>query len=344
MIRASYKKHELQFIKPARTSRGEMKTHSAYYINLQEGENTAWGEAAPLPGLSIDAVEGFEDRVNSFCTLINEGIHPNDLDLQKFPSIRFAIESALKELGTSRKHVLFDTDFITGKGIPINGLVWMDTKEKMLDEASHKINEGFTCIKFKIGALDFDEECRMLEVLRKKYSAHKIEIRLDANGAFGKTDAVQQLNELSRFEIHSVEQPIKQGQQETMQEVCAKSKIPIALDEELIGVDVLNEGKKLLQLIKPHYIILKPTLLGGFTASQKWVEMATKKGIGWWTTSALESNMGLNAIAQWASSLQVSIPQGLGTGSLYVNNIPSPLVVKNGLLFYNVNKSWSETF
>jgi L-alanine-DL-glutamate epimerase-like enolase superfamily enzyme len=219
----------------------------------------------------------------------------------------------------------------------------MDTKEEMLKQAFEKIESGFNCIKFKVGAIDFDEECRMLEAIRKKYSSFNIEIRLDANGAFKNDEALHQLKELSRFDIHSIEQPIKPKQLDLMQELCKKSTIAIALDEELIGVDVERDGKKLLRYINPQFIILKPTLIGGFSLSEKWIHFATEMNIGWWATSALESNIGLNAIAQWTSSLDTNLPQGLGTGGLYSNNIPSPLVVKNGFLFYDVNKSWPNT-
>ena len=310
ILRASYKKHELQFIKPARTSRGEMQTHTAYYIILKNGTTTGTGEASPLKGLSIDAVDHIEDIIKGFCLQINEGTPPLDLDIEKFPGGRFAFESALKELENSNEHILFETDFIRGKGIPINGLVWMDSKEEMLKQAFEKINTGFHCIKFKVGALDFDEECKMLETVRKKYPSYKIEIRLDANGAFKNDEALCQLNELSRFDIHSVEQPIKAKQIELMQEICSKSKIPVALDEELIGADVTTVGKKLLEFIKPKFIIIKPTLLGGFTLSEQWIKPANDLKIGWWATSALESNIGLNAIAQWVSSLKTSLPQG----------------------------------
>ncbi len=340
---ASYKKHILQFIKPSRTSRGEIKTHTVYYIFLQHGNKITWSEAAPLIGLSIDAVENIEEKIQQFCLQINEGAHPLQLDLEKFPSIRFAFESALKELENEQQHIVFNTNFIKGSKISINGLVWMDTRDEMLKQAFEKIESGFNCIKFKVGAIDFDEECRMLETVRKKYSSFKIEIRLDANGAFKNDEALHQLKELSRFEIHSIEQPIKQKQIDLMQEICKKSPIAIALDEELIGVNVERDGKKLLQHINPQFIILKPTLLGGFLLSEKWILHATEMNIGWWATSALESNIGLNAIAQWISSLDTNLPQGLGTGSLYSNNIPSPLVVKNGFLFYDVNKLWTNT-
>lgn len=342
IIRASYSRHVLEFAKPARTSRGEMQAHTVYYVRLQQGQRTGLGEAAPLPGLSIDAVNDLEEKLALFCTQVNEGMHPLDADLDRFPSIRFAFESALKTLQHDDAHLLFDTDFVKGKGIPINGLVWMDTPAAMLEQAAQKMEAGFSCIKFKVGALDFDEECRMLERFRKQYSAFRAEIRLDANGAFKTAEALEQLKELSRFDIHSIEQPIKAGQHGHMQELCARSKIAIALDEELIGVPV-SESQTLLATIRPQYLILKPTLLGGFAYSEAWIRSAESMDIGWWATSALESNIGLNAIAQWTSAMKTRIPQGLGTGSLYTNNIASPLVVKNGMLWYDVHKSWERT-
>ncbi|MFI5220737.1 MAG: o-succinylbenzoate synthase [Bacteroidia bacterium] len=337
---AEYKKHVLEFKTPSRTSRGEMRTHTVYYIYLRNEKRSAIGEAAPLKGLSVDDVEDFEERLKYFCELVNSGIHPFELDLKKFPSIRFAFESCLEELKNNEPHALFPSHFLNMEGIPINGLVWMDTKDKMQEQAFEKIKQGFNCLKFKIGALDFDEECRMIETVRKKYSAFNLEIRLDANGAFTKEDVFEKLKELSRFEIHSIEQPVKPKQYELMQEVCSVSKIKIALDEELIGWDVFEEGEKMLKIIRPAYLILKPTLLGGFSLSNEWIRLTRKYELNWWITSALESNIGLNAIAQWAASLKCTIPQGLGTGSLYKNNIASSLKVSGGKLYYDKNLKW----
>jgi O-succinylbenzoate synthase len=342
MYSARFIPHQLQFIKPARTSRGEMNTHTVYYLNLTKrttGKST-WGEAAPLPGLSIDDRPDFEARLSHFCMLISEGVDLRELDLDLFPSIHFAIESAALQQQYKEPNMLYDTAFISGTGIPINGLVWMDTAENMLKQAGEKIDAGFTCVKFKVGALDFDEECRMIEAVRKRYSAFQLEIRLDANGAFSNDDALQQLKDLSRFEIHSIEQPIKAKQWDKMQEVCANSPIDIVLDEELIGVNVSHEGLKMLKHINPKYIILKPTLIGGFTNSDDWIKCAQQLNIGWWATSALESNIGLNAIAQWVSSKPIRLPQGLGTGSLYSNNMVSPLYIEHGKLYYGNHAEW----
>jgi o-succinylbenzoate synthase len=342
MYSAAYIKHELQFIKPARTSRGEMKTHTVYYTHLTHrltGKKT-WGEAAPLPGLSIDDRTDFEAQLAHFCMLISEGVQPKELELEEFPSIRFALECALLEQRYQEQHILFDTPFIKGEGIAINGLVWMDNTDNMLQQAGQKIDAGFACIKFKVGALDFDEECRMIEAVRKRYSPFQLEIRLDANGAFKNEEALEQLKELSRFGIHSIEQPVKAGQWDYMQEVCAKSMIPIALDEELIGINASRNKSLLLKQIKPAYIILKPTLVGGFDQSNQWIEAAQQLNIGWWATSALESNLGLNAISQWVSTHPIKMPQGLGTGALYSNNVLSPLYIEHGKIYYNTTVEW----
>ena len=336
----SYFKHSLQFKKTSRTSRGELNTHESYIIKLTANNLIGYGEAAPLKGLSIDYVDLFDQHLNHFCQLINDGFPIHKIDFTEFPSIDFAFETAMLGIKNQQPFKLFDSPFYEGIGIDINGLVWMNNTEQMLGDAFKKIEEGFTCIKFKVGAQDFDEECRMLERLRKVVTANQIEIRLDANGAFNDDDVRQKLNDLKRFEIHSIEQPIKPKQIDLMQEISAISPIPIALDEELIGVSVMEEGNTLLKFIKPHYIILKPTLLGGLTKSNSWIKLANKLEIGWWATSALESNIGLNAIAQWCSTYQLKMPQGLGTGSLYTNNIASPLQIKNGKIQYKQGSSW----
>lgn len=343
-LNATVTKHTLQFKTPARTSRNTLQDKTVWLIHLSYLGATAKGigECSPLKGLSMDDVEGFEAKLHKVAELINEGYHPFDLGLELWPSIRFGVETAMLDLQNGGVRKIFDTPFFTSQQrIPINGLVWMADRQDMLRQAEEKIAEGFTCVKFKVGAIDFDEECRMLEDLRRKYSAFKVEIRLDANGAFAPDTALEQLKELSRFEIHSIEQPIKTKLWDNMAALCAQSKIPIALDEELIGISAANEGMSLLKQIKPQYIILKPGLLGGFEASKNWVSLADKLNMGWWVTSALESNVGLNAIVQFTSQYLVQIPQGLGTGSLYVNNFDSPLTVQAGYINYNPLKSWT---
>ncbi|MBC7381428.1 MAG: o-succinylbenzoate synthase, partial [Bacteroidia bacterium] len=343
MIRFGYIKHCLQFAFKARTSRGELKTHDAYLIhatNLQKPNHTGWGEASPLKGLSIDATAHFESDLKNILNALNQGESLEDLNLQLLPAIRFALETAMLDMNNGGTMNLFDASFLNNEPIHINGLIWMADSNTMLAEVDKKVTAGFNCLKFKVGAIDFDEECRMLEQVRKKYSAFKITLRLDANGAFKKDEALQQLKELQRFEIHSIEQPIAAGQPEYMQELCRNSKIKIALDEELIGLDPEDSGNVLLSLIKPAFLILKPTLIGGLNKAEKWIVLANRHQINWWATSALESNIGLNAISQWCSTHLLHLPQGLGTGSLYTNNISSPLTIDSGKLYYDNRKKW----
>ncbi len=341
---ASVTAHSLKFKIPAKTSRSTLKNKKVWLLKLSKINNAnsiGIGEISPLKGLSIDDTYNFENQLNAIVELINQGKHPTDLDTENLPSIKFGIETAWLDLENGGGHKIFDTPFYKGKQkLPINGLVWMADSENMLQQAETKIQAGFSCIKFKIGALDFDEECRMLEKLRKKYSAFKVEIRVDANGAFLADEALEKLNDLKRFEIHSIEQPIKQKQWDIMQAICAQTPIDIALDEELIGI-ATTHAQKLLAHIKPQYIILKPSLLGGFKATEHWISLAQKNNIGWWITSALESNVGLNAITQFASKYAIKMPQGLGTGQLFTNNFDSPLYMKNGFIGYLPNKSWS---
>jgi O-succinylbenzoate synthase len=344
MITATYTRKTLDFKKPARTSRGEMTSHTAYIVRLQQGGRFGFGEASPLRGLSIDDRPDFENTLAHCCSLINNGSAIESLDLAAFPSLLFAFETASRSLTFDDAFQVFESPFYSGNPIEINGLIWMNSLDEMLEEAFQKAAQGFGCIKFKVGALDFDEECRMLERFRKRYSAFKISLRLDANGAFTPADALEKLKDLSRFEIHSIEQPIKPKQVDWMQELCAKTPIDIALDEELIGVDVQEDGLALLKKIRPRYIILKPTLIGGFANADTWTKHALQQNIGWWATSALESNIGLNAIAQWCSTLGNPLPQGLGTGALYTNNIQSPLTITCGRLMLDQTLGWSDPF
>jgi o-succinylbenzoate synthase len=339
--------HQLKFKTPAKTSRNVFEERHIRYVILEKNGVIGIGEAAPLVHLSIDDVEDYDSKLEGICTqLCEDALHHElsldlifNLDLKLYPSIQFGLETALLDLQNGGSRKLFDTAFIQGKPIPINGLVWMDDLDKMYDETMSKINEGFRCIKFKVGQHDFDAECRFLERIRKEYDAFKLEIRLDANGAFVSDEALQQLKDLSRFDIHSLEQPIKPNQWDAMAELCAEAKIDIALDEELIGVNVTERGKTLLKHIQPQYLILKPNLIGGFSISDHWIKLCRRHQTGWWATSALESNIGLNAIAQWVSQYDTTVPQGLGTGGLYSNNISSPLAIQNKSLVYG-NDLW----
>ena len=249
---------------------------------------------------------------------------------------------AFKSLNSDTEFTLFPSGFSSGLNtIPINGLIWMGNEAFMKKQIQEKIEAGFRCIKMKIGAIDFEAELNLLKSIRKEFSEVDIELRVDANGAFNPSEALEKLKRLSDFKLHSIEQPIKQGQIEEMAVLCKKTPLPIALDEELIGVFSMTDKQNLLETIKPQFIILKPTLVGGFKGSEEWIEQANSLNIGWWITSALESNIGLNAIAQWTYTLNSKLPQGLGTGSLYTNNFDSPLTIQNGALQYDVAKSWN---
>lgn len=345
MLKASWHKHELLFKFDAKTSRGSMKTHTAYFIKLWESENPGifgLGEASPLKGLSTDHRPDFEKYLTKFTENLHEW---DENEFSQFPSIRFGLETAILDLKNGGTQKFFDTGFYFGKqSIPINGLVWMADKATMQNQIKEKIAAGFTTIKLKVGAIAFADELALLKYIRKEFTEKDITIRLDANGAFSVQEALEKLKRLSEFGVHSIEQPIKQGQIAQMAEICASSPLPIALDEELIGIYHHQDKNHLLETIKPPYIILKPTLLGGLKASKEWIEICNSMGIGWWMTSALESNIGLNAICQFTSTFQNALPQGLGTGSLYHNNIMSPLTVKNGFIFYNTNQKFKIDF
>lgn len=337
MYTYSLQKHVLQFIKPAKTSRNVFTERAIYLITLVDIKTgkQGIGEAAPLLLLSIDDVADYEQVLNAKLTQFCQVSELEETDLGDFPSIRFGIETALLAMQADGAGRVYDTAFTRGKvAMPVNGLVWMNDAEKMYEEAIAKINAGFDVIKFKIGALDFDEECRLLEKIRMDYSAFDITLRVDANGAFKANEALEQLNELKRFELHSIEQPIAVDQWDDMAKLCLESPIDIALDEELIGIDVYKRGAALLKHIKPQYLILKPNLIGGVSVADEWIAQAQKIDVDWWATSALESNVGLNAIAQWVSTYNVTKHQGLGTGSLFSNNLTTKLIVQDGKMSY----------
>jgi len=317
-----WEKHTLSFIKPAKTSRGEYTEKPHWLIYLSQNGIIGCGEAAPLPDLSIDGQAPIDETLTQLQYFAAEPLPLNEwLRLTDgYPSLQFALECAFLDVQNGGKGVLFPGPFTEGeKSIPFNGLVWMDTIEGMWEEARQKIEKGFTCLKFKVGAIDTDSECRLLEKVRALKNEFGLTIRLDANGAWAPEEAPYHLKEFSRFKVHSIEQPIKAGQADAMQELCAKNPIPVALDEELIGISK-DGAELLLKKIKPAFIVLKPTLLGGFTACDHWIEVAQKHNIGWWVTSALEGNIGLSAIAQWVSAKNNPMHQGLGTGALYKNN------------------------
>ncbi len=342
MIKASYKKYILHFKKPSGTSRGILKTKETFFIVLKKNGKTGIGETGLFRGLSIDDVINYEEKLNWACSNINKGLIFLLKELYKFPSIQFGLEQAFLSLKSEKTLELFPSEFTKGnKYIPINGLIWMGDKRFMKNQIKDKLKSGFSCIKMKIGAIDFETEIELLKSIRKEFSSKEIELRVDANGAFNVSSALSKLQKLSELEIHSIEQPIQQGQIHEMAELCAKTPLPIALDEELIGVFSLEKKKKLLKSIQPQYIILKPSLIGGFAGSKEWIKFAKENNCNWWITSALESNIGLNAIAQFTFTLQNSLPQGLGTGSLFTNNFTSPLKVRNGTLQYKPDKIWN---
>ncbi|MBS3913980.1 MAG: o-succinylbenzoate synthase [Bacteroidetes bacterium] len=334
-LQISWTKETLEFIKSAKTSRGEYHDKNVVLINLKQGNKKGIGEASPLPDLSMDGQLDLEIALNEVQSKIYNGTSIKEilLSLDNFPSVQFALECAWLQLQASGEEI-FSTDFTKGiSSIPINGLVWMDEISAMEAEMLKKVQEGFRCIKIKVGQHDHDAECRFLEKIRKSWNAFKLELRLDANGAFSMEDSKNKIRDFSRFEIHSLEQPIRAGQWDYMAEICADSKIPVALDEELIGVKT-EMAEKLLRWIQPAFIILKPTLLGGFSKCDTWIQGAQKNNIGWWATSALESNVGLGHIAQWVSTKSVKMYQGLGTGALYKNNFPSHLQLIKDEIWY----------
>ncbi|KOS05233.1 mandelate racemase [Flavobacterium akiainvivens] len=339
---ASYLRYVLDFKRPSGTSRGIMTQKETWFIILEDGGKKGIGECGILRGLSIDDRPDYEERLAWACQNIHLGEEKLWQELVEFPSIQFGLETAFRSLAAETPFDLFPSEFTTGtKNIPINGLVWMGDEAYMKQQVEEKLASGFNCIKLKIGAIDFDKELTLLEFICNHFTAEQIEIRVDANGAFSQSDALDKLHQLSKYQLHSIEQPIKQHQEDAMQELCNKTPLPIALDEELIGVFKYEEKEALLQKIKPQFIILKPSLVGGFKGSGEWIELAEKHDIGWWVTSALESNIGLNAIAQWTYTLNNPMPQGLGTGALYTNNFESPLVVKNGQLCYDRSIEWN---
>lgn len=347
MLKATFKKYSLNFKRPAGTSRGVYTTRDSWVISLWDDENPsqiAYGECAPLPDLSCDFNENYEDKVKEVCKRVEDFFYWLDDGLIDYPSILFGLETALIDFQNGAKQLLFDTPFTRGEdGILINGLIWMGAPDYMREQIQEKLDQGFHCIKLKIGANAIDDELEILSSIRKEFPKEKLEIRVDANGAFASDEVMPILERLAELDIHSIEQPIHQGQIGAMRFLCRKSPIAIALDEELIGVNTLEEKRKLLKNTKPQYIILKPSLHGGISGCEEWIELAEAKNIGWWVTSALESNIGLNAIAHWTSSTGVTMPQGLGTGQLFTNNFESPLEIKGDCLFYSKGKTWNLT-
>ncbi|MFN8298587.1 MAG: o-succinylbenzoate synthase [Chitinophagales bacterium] len=340
MVKATYKKYQLQFTSPVLTSRGAMQVKNGYYLYLENDGKKGIGECSFIEGLSKDNLDNYEATLGAVCVALQTQTQLPDLT--DYPSLQFGLETALLDLENGGDHVLFKNAFSAGQQmIPINGLVWMGNEAFMLEQIKQKLEGGFRCIKLKVGALAFDEECRLLTYIRNRFSPEQIELRLDANGAFTAADVIRKLETLAQFNIHSIEQPLKPGQISLMKDLCSHPVIPIALDEELIHPS-LFEKLQIIEQIKPQYIILKPGLLGGFKICNALIEKAEAEGIGWWATSALESNIGLNAIAQWVAGFKTDMVQGLGTGGLYTNNITSPLYIQQGKLGYNLQLPWQQ--
>ncbi len=354
-MRFEIEEKTLHFKQPAGTSRGVYTTRKIWLVRLSDGEREGVGECAPLPDLSCDAMEdeAYRTILNKVCaefcrrqesqrgqTPCNPlrysqmGQSPCD-SWRQYPSMLFGLETAWLNMTNGDR--LFDTSFSRGEvGIPINGLVWMGSYEEMLQRMEEKLEKGFRCVKLKIGAIDFEQELDLIKRIRERFSHHEVELRLDANGAFKYEEALYKLELLSQYAIHSIEQPIRQGQWGYMADLCRESPLPIALDEELIGVNDPEMKRHMLNIIKPRYIILKPSLHGGMQGCREWIKTARDMGIGSWITSALESNIGLNAIAQFASDVygdHIVMPQGLGTGQLFTDNIPMGLKIRGDMLF-----------
>ena len=336
-IRADYNRHVLKFKFPAGTSRGVMTEKPTWFISVWDESNPGVkgiGECSVIKGLSSDDQPDYEQKLTEVCKDISSFID-NPGGLADYPSVRFGLETALKDLETGGRKVLFPSKFTKGRaGIPINGLIWMGDMHFMLEQIRDKLNKGFTCLKMKIGTNNFEDELHILKKIRLEFNGSDLELRVDANGAFSFAEAPEKLRMLSEFNIHSIEQPIKAGQPSEMGFICASSPIPVALDEELIGKYRKKDKEALLQTVRPHYIILKPSMTGGFQSSTEWIQLAKAEGAGWWITSALESNIGLSAIAQWTFTLKNPMAQGLGTGQLFENNVDSPLEIRGNELYY----------
>ena len=338
----------LHFKQPAGTSRGVYTERRLWLVSITDGDAVGVGECAPLLDLSCDAMEPYiyNKVLRDFCNQVEQtGEIPYEV-MRDYPSMLFGLETAM--LNLRRGDRLFNTPFTRGEaGIPINGLVWMGSYEEMLQRMEDKLKLGFRCVKLKVGAIDFDKELDLVKRIRERFSHREVELRLDANGGFSPDEALYRLELLSQYAIHSIEQPIKQKQWAKMAELCRDAPLPIALDEELIGVNDLEAKRQMLRIIKPAYIVLKPSLHGGMMGCREWIDIAREEGIGSWITSALESNIGLNAIAQFCSDVYGTspksseggemIPQGLGTGQLFTDNIPMPLEIRGDKLWISKN-------
>ncbi len=343
-MKAGFKFYMLHFKQAAGTSRGVYQTRPAWFIFLEEEGKTGIGECAPLPGLSIEDPAQMDAQLQKVCTQPDYFLN-NLNELANWPSIRFGLETAWADLQQIGQGLLFPSLFTEGKqGIPINGLIWMGEKSFMQQQIRQKLEQGFRCIKMKIGAIDFETELELLKAIRREFSASEITLRVDANGAFSVSEALEKLKRLAELDLHSIEQPIAAGQIDALADLCSRSPLPIALDEELIGINNSEKKQALLATIRPQYLVLKPSLHGGMAGCDEWIYLAESQNTAWWATSYLESNIGLNAIAQWAATKTLQTEQGLGTGQLFTNNFDSPLQVEGDCLWYRSEKSWNIKF
>ncbi len=334
--------YRLQFLIPAKTSRSELFHRDVWFIRLQDEEGKIGvGECPPLPGLSKELVPDYPEVLARLVADMNANPGWQPEDFIAYPSFRFGLETALASLKANNGPVLFPSDFTEGRSsYRINGLIWMGTYARMKSQIAAKLEEGFRCLKLKIGSINWDDELNLLRQIRKDFSPSQLELRVDANGAFDPYEAEQKLRDLEAFHIHSIEQPIYPGQRYMMEELCRKEIIPIALDEELLQVRTLEEKRSLLDEVHPHYLILKPGINGGFASSEEWIQLGRERTIPFWITSSLESNVGLSALAQFTALHADDMPQGLGTGQLYGNNFPGPLILQGERLYFDKNRTW----
>ncbi len=335
-MRLEFCPYNLVFRKAAGTSRGVLTEKITCFLRIfDESDPTHYGlgEAAVFPGLSPEADERYFYKLMELQANIRIGLQT---DLSKFPSLQMGLEQAIRDFSGGCRGIYYDSPFILGeREITINGLIWMGDYEDMISQIENKLSSGFNCIKLKIGAIDWKSEVDMIEYIRRRYDRNKVEIRVDANGGFTMDNSLPRLKRLADLDVHSIEQPIKAGTPQLMRFLCDVSPLPIALDEELIGKFTTESKAATLDEIKPSYIVIKPSLEGGFSGAEEWIRLAEERGIGWWITSSLESNIGLNALSQWVATLKQERPQGLGTGALFTNNLQSPVYIDGEHLKYN---------
>jgi len=344
MLRARWIERSLEPHFTLGTSKGSITTRTVWYLIAWQHarpEVRGIGEAALFPGHSREFPADVKTKLLELCMDTSNWERRLTDDLVDVPSVRFAVEQCLRDLEAGGTKTLFPSEFTLGRqAIPINGLVWMGDKATMKQRIREQIEGGYTTVKMKIGAIGIDDELDLLKAVRAEYSANDLILRVDANGAFSAQQAPDVLKRLADLQVHSIEQPVPPGLYEVMTELCARTPIPIALDEDLIGLNTHDAKVDLLDNLKPQYIVIKPSLVGGWAATQEWIDLAKARNIGWWITSALESSIGLNAIAQYTATLHVTMAQGLGTGKVYANNIPSPLLAEKGFLRYRPEEDW----